>query len=196
MDVWTIKAKLGFVPWIIPDDPKVHTWLTELLRTGAPFGDAYRTIHTTHDREGSVEFFHLDSGMLVCTHEAFERLKDLFSDDVEVLPLDIFAERACLLNVTRVNNCLDLDKSTISYFPNGKVKSVDKYVFTSDLVEGCHVFRIPQELETCVFCTDEFRAKMIERGVTDLEFEEPAPLLPKIGELARMGFRPPLEPSS
>lgn len=99
-------------------------------------------------------------------------LQDLLEGDAEVLPLDCDAGDFFVINVTRVLDCVDYEKSSYKTFRDGKrIMRFINYVFKSDRVASHHIFKIPDESLRRPFVSDEFRNRVLESGLTGFVFK-------------------------
>ncbi len=81
-------------------------------------------------------------------------------DSAQVLPAAWGSEAAYVLNVTRVIDCLDEERSKLKRFPStGRVMRIEEYAFDKALVEDEVIFKIPEEAPAHD-CLDEERSKL------------------------------------
>ncbi len=99
-------------------------------------------------------------------------LRDLLEGDAEILPLDCVEGDFFAINVTRVLDCIDYEKSSYKTFRDGKrIMRFINYVFKPDEVETHQIFKIPDERLRRPFVSDEFRNRVIECGLTGFVFK-------------------------
>jgi hypothetical protein len=118
-----------------------------------------------------ANFTYLDCGVLVCDYFAITKIGDFISNEVELLPIDVDGLNCQLINILNVVDCLDEKKSEIKFFKNSKnVKDIKRYVFNEYMLRNINLFKIPQLKRTDIFATDTFRDKILESGLTGLDF--------------------------
>lgn len=118
-----------------------------------------------------ANFMDLDPGVLVGDPFAIIKIGESISNEVELLPLDVEGIEYKLINITNLVDCLDEKKSEVKYFKNSiDVKRITTYIFYTDLLINVKLFKIPQQKRTEIFATDAFRDKILESGLTGLEF--------------------------
>jgi hypothetical protein len=139
-----------------------------------------------------TDFVYIQSGALFCSEEAWLQISGPLETEVEPLPMTVNGRRYYILNITNVLDCLDEQESIIVYWPDGRVRDVERYVFHEDKVEGAFLFKIPQRRKTQIFCTARFRQLIEETTITCLQYDTPMSPLEGIWRLAQQGFRPPL----
>ncbi|MHC4404884.1 MAG: SMI1/KNR4 family protein [Planctomycetota bacterium] len=66
-------------------------------------------------------------------------------------------------------DCLDPKRSQFNYFSSGGVYRVERYVFRESLLEGKHIFRVPEARST-VIVSEEFKAAVENAGLVGLDF--------------------------
>ncbi|WP_146855898.1 imm11 family protein [Brevifollis gellanilyticus] len=86
----------------------------------------------------------MNYGIFAFSEKAWSVLGDLLSRDVQAVRLTNISPRCYAINVLSLIPALDEQRSKCTFFRNGKVDRVLDYVFRPDLVEGRHMFRIPQ----------------------------------------------------
>ena len=108
----------------------------------------------------------------VFDNDAVNVLYDLLEGSAEVLPLDCEEGTFFAINVTKVIDCIDYEKSSYKTFRDGKrVMRFINYVFKPDRVKSQHMFKISDEPLKRPFVSDEFRNRVIESGLTGFVFK-------------------------
>ncbi|AYE33979.1 imm11 family protein [Clostridium septicum] len=116
---------------------------------------------------------YLSPGVPVFSDKAIHVLKSQFSSCVEVLDTDCDIGDYKIINVIKVINCLDYEKSEIlRYRDSDRIKAISKYVFKLDLIEKLNIFKIVEQPRGKVFVSDEFRNKVIQSGLEGFKFIE------------------------
>lgn len=103
-------------------------------------------------------------GIPVFSERAWRMLEPLIGRHVEALPIrhpksDVFYA----INVLEMVDALDRKKSVVDLYPNGKVMSIEKYVFKATAIRGKSIFKIPETHGVLVFVSEEFRS-CVERS--------------------------------
>ena len=106
------------------------------------------------------------SGALVFSEKALDALLPLIQDDVEVLALDSDEGDFSLVHVLEILDCLDLEGSEFDILPSGAISNITRFQFRASCVMDRNIFRIPQQLLSLIFVSDNFK-KHVER--CDLE---------------------------
>jgi hypothetical protein len=106
--------------------------------------------------------------------KAIALLHPLVDNAVEYLPLDCDEGEFWLVNVLDVADCLDWEQSELTYFDDGGLKGIRRYVFKPDCLEEHHMFRTPEHKYSRIFVSDEFKALVENSNLVGLRFE-PAP---------------------
>lgn len=100
----------------------------------------------------------------------------LDGNDVELLPLHtIKNKKYYAVNVLKVLDCIDGDRSEVKRFRSGEIMKYKKYAFKEDQVKGQDIFKLVDHEEkkifsTQIFVSDRFRDKVKESGLTGFDF--------------------------
>jgi hypothetical protein len=106
------------------------------------------------------------SGIPIFSRNAVECLEDFLDDAAEVLPL---IHEGYDLNAI---NCIDDQLSVSRTLRTGHFIGYEKYAFIPEELENVHFFKIPKEVKTKVFVSDQFRDAVIQNDLTGFRFIE------------------------
>ena len=108
----------------------------------------------------------------VFDRSALDVLLPLIKDSVEVLPL-IFSEKELFaINIVRILDCIDREKSDCVMFPDMKrIARFKKYSFYEEKVGGENLFKIKEEPLGWSFVSDTFRNCVQSHNLTGFKFE-------------------------
>ncbi|KNF07337.1 hypothetical protein CLPU_18c00190 [Gottschalkia purinilytica] len=108
----------------------------------------------------------------IFNYKALNILKDLIDDSIEALELRCEEGEFHAINVIKVLNCIDYEKSEYKTFEDSKkIMRFEKYVFKEECVKGNNIFKIVDEPKSKVFVSDKFREKVLESGLTGFKFD-------------------------
>lgn len=111
------------------------------------------------------------SAIPVFDEKVLDIVKDLIKDSVEILPLDFDGKKLYAINVIKILNCLDYEKSEyIKFDDSDRIMVIEKYVFKEECVKGHHIFKIIDEPEGGAFVSDEFRDLVLMSCLTGFKF--------------------------
>ena len=101
-------------------------------------------------------------------------LKDLIEPYAEILPLiELRGKPYWAVNVLKVVDCLDRERSEISYSPDdGRILNVWKYVFREERLESVPIFKVAGDLGQ-VFVTRSFVDAVIANSLRGAAFADP-----------------------
>ncbi|GAA4671648.1 imm11 family protein [Phytohabitans rumicis] len=112
----------------------------------------------------------LGSHVLILRDEAIAEVGPILADHGELLPLECADAGLVVLNVTRVVDALDEERSDIVRFSSGRIMDIKKATFRGELLTGPAVFKIPQMPFGPLYFTSDtvelIRATGRHRGVT------------------------------
>jgi len=108
--------------------------------------------------------------VFIVNRKAMELFRDeLKINDVEYLPVDIEGEDYYIVNSYGfLSGAVDLDRSSVKYFKDGKVMWIDYYAFHEG-VDYPLLFRVP-EIKTSLFATDDLVNAVKSNGLKGLKF--------------------------
>jgi len=169
--------------WDVGFDPKFQAliWLDEKMYGTVFDGTSYLNtwpnpkveVMPGHVFEKKGDFFSL-SFYLVASQDAFEVIKDLIEDSVELLPITWLTrpnEIFYFLNVIDVVDCLNKELSIFDYFLDGGVMSVDHYEFIEEKIINKHIFRILETKLSRFYVSDEFKKRVESSKLRGLTFD-------------------------
>lgn len=99
-------------------------------------------------------------------------LKKYLEQTSEILPLKNSENIFYAINIVKVLDCINYDKSEFKMFKDGKrIMRFKKYSFFKDSLEGSNIFKIIDEPLGNPFVTDNFRNTILENGLTGFVFK-------------------------
>lgn len=122
---------------------------------------------------GQSDFYRL-SGVsgFAADQKAFAALFSILSRSAEFLPLFYQEREVFLVNVTRIIDCLDLEKSNAVYFDGTrKVMHVKEYCFNAETLRDATIFRIKEIPYQGPFVTEKFINVYEAADLHGLKFE-------------------------
>jgi hypothetical protein len=110
-------------------------------------------------------------GISVFSARAVEALSDLLDGRCELLPLQCDDGEYFALNVTRLTDALDEERSQFKYFSDGEIMRVERFEFDPAKLARETIFKLPQTPETYEYVTGIFRRRVEEAGLTGFAFD-------------------------
>ncbi len=109
----------------------------------------------------------------VFSARAWGVLRPLVGASVEALPLDCPAGPSYFaINVLDHVEALDHDRSAIVRFTDGGIMMVDSYAFKPGLLNGKHMFKLPETATIEVLVSGDFKELVERHRLTGLLFKE------------------------
>lgn len=150
----------------------------ELIRSfdGRSHIDSWEPICLGRDKKEKKKELgdHPNFSLPIVSKRAVEALKDNLSKWVEFLPVETEADISddfYIMNVTRVIDGIDYNKSRYVCFDSGKIMRFKKYVFIPEKVEGVPIFRIVDERLGESFVTDSFVELIDKNGLQGFRYD-------------------------
>lgn len=156
--------------------PREGDCFTLLALDGTPRGGSWREITVElgpadeQSRGDRVDFPCNGSGPLVMRQSVVDVLRDILETNGELLPLRTEDGETLFVLNARAIAALDEDASKIERVTRN-VWDVRKYVLKGEMLEGVHVFLLPDP-GGATFVSEDFVIRAREAGLTGLDFEE------------------------
>lgn len=127
------------------------------------------------DKEGADrppgDFPSLGGYAPVFSRRAADVLRDVLEDAGELLPLDSPDGTYVVLNVTRVLDALDEDRSEVRRFKStGRIMNIDRYQLIPDRIGDAGIFKLGQIPRMYTFVTDRFVRRVLDAGLEGFDF--------------------------
>lgn len=111
--------------------------------------------------------------LLVLNAKANDVLSDLLAPSGEVLPLDYPQEDYFLFNPLYIVKEEALNRSDeVTKIDSGVNLGEENVKIIESHLEGHEIFRLPTDKCVSVYCTNQFRSRVIDSALTGLVFEE------------------------
>jgi hypothetical protein len=123
----------------------------------------------------------LGSHALIFKRKAIECVGYLLKEFGELLPLNSHEDKVYLYNPTILLDALDEARSSLLRFSDGRIMGINKYEFYPNVIEGMHIFKIPNLRVSPTFVSERFVNFWHESELTGLEFKA----VYKINRMAR-----------
>lgn len=129
--------------------------------------ETYRSDKVSSDCTG------IGSQIPIFNERAAQVLSPFLNANVELLPIQHPAQRFYAVNVTRLIDGLDYDKSEVQYAEGhpGFVVDVSRFVFKLDVIRDYPIFKIPEFKRLRVFVTDTFKEAVEANRLTGFTFK-------------------------
>jgi hypothetical protein len=123
--------------------------------------------------QGVLGDFTLLGTVPVMSARAVAALSDVIGSRTEMLPLQFEAQNYFAINVTRMVDALDDERTVANRFQNSRrMFLVQKYEFFHDRVAEEWLFKVPQLALAHVFATEQFVSLGARAGLTGFKFRE------------------------
>ena len=102
---------------------------------------------------------------------AVDVLGAILKEGGELLPLICSQGTYLAFNVTCVVDALDIGRSELVRFSNGRIMDVTKYAFYADRLPAGHIFKVPQTSRMDVLVTSRFVDIATKAGLSGFLFK-------------------------
>ena len=159
MSVYILESDDKFQHLTLVDE---QDWEVINKLDGTPQGDSWKPLKVEVDEDhGNLaleegDFVELAGLVPIFSVKAEQRLKEILRGSGEFLTLACDDGDYVAFNVTVVIDALNVSRSEIVYFANGRVLDIKRFVFNSERLSNCVIFKIPQMRQSRVFVTDRF----------------------------------------
>ena len=133
MSIWSVETTLDYkgLELLHEEDADLLLQLGKGQRIASIWHPLpVQLVDTTSDL--MPDFFEFSSLGLACRKKTLDIIQDLIEECVEILPLKCDEEELYILNILRIEDCLDYTKSQVERWPNGMVSRVVKLVLKFD----------------------------------------------------------------
>ena len=143
---------------------------------GAPISDwtdvtLYPSMHHTEIGKETGDVLPVDISAVVVNERCFNIIKPYIQDAVQVLSAKSKKQKLFALNVTAVRDCLDYDNSKLKHFSSsGRIMRIEKYAFRRKILSNAFIFKIPEEVHTHPYVTDDFKNLIEQNGIKGFKF--------------------------
>ncbi len=178
MKIWELQENVSEYEHITLVDASDDEWLAlgdmfcgkKLINDWKPFNMKI-ILHDGSLKKSDIPYF--SPGIPIFSEEAVNVLQCLFNNNVEILDVICDSGAYKIINVIKVIDGLDHEKSEILTFRcSNRIKAIKKYEFYLNSITGLHIFKIVEQSRGAVFVSDEFRNKVIESGLKGFKFIE------------------------
>ncbi len=189
MSIWQPHAKSGSAVLTLL---QLRDWdRIELVLENKSNTTNWETLPAKIAKGRAKDFVYMGS-LLVCNNEAWEMMQGRLGDDVENLPIAVGDTFFHILNVTRVVDCLDMQRSKFYRTPYDKgVGEIIHYEFQEEKVGSALLFTIPQKPKD-VYASSAFKQMVEDMKLEDIVFEPPASPLVGLAKLMSPGPNNPM----
>ena len=115
-------------------------------------------------------------GFPIFNRRAVDVLRKLVEPSAEILPVDCQDGEFYLINVYRVLEAFDIERSEIEWFPNAEEKelmmSVERYEFIPEKIGDYAIFRTNALKSSWVYVTDRFVRAVEEAELVGFVFTQ------------------------
>lgn len=155
------KDKHGYKSFVFDGVP-VENWTDVELypskhrtETGKPIGDVYP----------------VTAGTAIINEKTFKVLEPHITDCVQILSATIKSKKVYVLNFTTVIDCLDRDASKVIFFSNSdRIMEIEEFAFHKELLTNAFAFKIPEEIQSPPFVTEEFKELIEKNNIKGFKF--------------------------
>lgn len=161
-----------------------HTFYPNLIEVTEKYFDHLDGSYVIGDKWGEVQYNSyqfrkpcdctgIGSEIPIFSERAIRALATYLDSNVELLPLKHPTQSFYAINVLRVIDALDYEKSEIEHVeghPNF-VRNVHRFVFKPEVIKDYSIFKIPEYKRLRVFVTDTFKEAVEANGLKGFTFE-------------------------
>ncbi len=139
-------------------------------------GTSYKKTWEKFDLKYLAEEDDLEEGnyaylfMPIFDETALRVLKELVSEDVEILPMMLGKEEVFGINVLTLLEALDYENSDYVRFDSGRIMAIRKYAFIENEILGKNIFKLSDEAHGAPFVSELFKKYVEDNHLTGFKF--------------------------
>ena len=143
---------------------------------GAPISEwtdviLYPSMHRTEIGKEVGDVLPVEVSAVVVNERCFNIIKLYIQGAVQVLNAKRETQQIFALNVTEIRDCLDREKSKLKLFSSsGRIMRIEKYAFRREMLSNAFIFKIPEEVHTHPYVTDDFKNLIEQNGIKGFKF--------------------------
>ena len=173
-------AGVGFTVGDVDDPNDDSAKVTNLHRNDTPAALTWTplTCHGFDDNPPEVGDFPSVSNygkIPMMSERAWIALEPVIGDLCEALPVNHpFEGKYFLVHVLRTIEALDEDASDVERrsATDPRIRQIIRYAFRNDLIQGIHIFKLPNKQGSGLIVDDVFRKAVEDNGLRGLRFRE------------------------
>lgn len=155
------KEKNGYKAFCFKGEP-LSNW-TEV--------ELYPSSHQTEKGKSIGDVYPVEVSAVVVNERCFNIIKPYIQGAVQVLNAKRETQQLFALNVTEIRDCLDREKSKLKLFSSsGRIMRIEKYAFRREMLRNAFIFKIPEEVHTHPYVTDDFKNLIEQNGIKGFKF--------------------------
>ena len=159
MDIYILQSDADRYPGLVTVDDQDWARFTQFDgRSLAPSWSPVRVLpnYEFSGQKDLSDFPNLLTHVPVFSKNASQVLGEMLKDGGELLPLICAQGTYLAYNVTQVVDALDIERSELVRFSNGRIMDAKHYTFHPDKLPSANIFKIPQTSVMDVFVTSRF----------------------------------------
>ena len=104
--------------------------------------------------------------------KAIKVLSEIMGENVEYLPVTGEASKFTIVNVIKIIDALDMEKSILEYFDDGRIFNYTKLVLDSKKLSEDNIFKLLEFPRTDVIVSNKFKDAVEKAGLKGFTFEK------------------------
>lgn len=173
MRIWKLKSKCDKYICLHPVVPFTFEQLH--MFNGTSVIDQWVKPETEIDKGAShrkSDYPYFSVGLPVMSKKALDILLPIIENSVEILPVDVQGEEYYGINVLKVLDVVDYEKSAHWFLPSGTIMVTNYVLKYSNDMNKYNVFKVTDNVMTSwPFVTDEFKNAVEKNKLKGFEFE-------------------------
>jgi hypothetical protein len=117
-----------------------------------------------------ADFPWLGSHVLILRDRAVQAVGSVLEDYGELLPLDCAQADLSVLNVCRVVDALDEERSELVRFGTGRIMKIKRAAFREEALAEAHIFKLPQMLRGSIYLTENIVQQIRHAQLQGIDF--------------------------
>jgi hypothetical protein len=180
MNVWNLKADCNNDVMLMVEPQLDAGGYFRRNFIGQSIGQDWQSppIDVLYKKKRLRDFVHLSGSVPVISQKAKDALAPFIASECEILPLlELRGKPFYAINVLNVIDCLDIEKSDISWAPDlpRRIWRINKYIFDETRIpQETMLFKIPNEAISNIFVTRKFIDCVIDHGLRGAAFRDPS----------------------
>jgi hypothetical protein len=181
MAVWQLETDIDFTTFVFKlqeDELFFKNLVEDKFDNSLPIAAIWRPLYLIRDEPKKMpDFFDIsNTGVIAVSEQALSKLESQINSGIEFLPLETDAGKFFAINVLKVIDCLDKERSKFTATQAGIIINYSFLEFDSEKINGNMIFKIP-ELPYTVLVTQDLQDICDEEYLQGLSFDSESNLL-------------------
>ena len=133
--------------------------------------ELYPSKHSSESKLPIGDVCPVEISAVVVNEKCFKVLCPYIKDCAQVFQTKGNGQNLYVLNIIAVIDCLDRENAELKLFKSsGRIMRIEKYVFYEDKIKDAFIFKLPEELKSQPYVTEQFKQLIEKNDIRGFKF--------------------------